>query len=67
MATNKNWKDIEWEFKEKFCGTTTKFYLEDYLNFFKPYFQEEMHDKAVEELEKMDAFMKTYDVDNVSK
>ena len=38
-----------------------------WLNFFKPYFQEKMHEEAVEELEKMDAFMKTYDVDNVSK
>lgn len=65
MPTNKDWKDIEEEFIKKYvvksnAGTGLLRYTDadSIITFFKPYFQEELHDKAVEELEV---------VDNVSK
>lgn len=52
------WQEIEKEFHKQFDSKTYDFYqgwtfdeIDEILSFFKPYFQEEMHDKAVEELE----------------
>lgn len=59
-----NWKKIEEEFRKKFnpeigshdddceCSDCVGVLdIDEVVNFFKPYFQEEMHEKAVEELE----------------
>lgn len=58
MTTNKDWKDIEEEFKgyvnSKLITRLPDCDVEEMIAFFKPYFQEELHDKAVEELEVVD-------------
>lgn len=56
---SKNWLQIEEEFRKKYgafeiCEKISKPEQEKILKFFKPYFQEQMHEKAVEELEAVD-------------
>ena len=60
---SKDWLQIEEEFRKKFYRYENEdkkdnVLVEEYggyiLNFFKPYFQEQMHEKAVEELEVVD-------------
>ena len=58
---NSNWKTIEEEFRKEFviksnAGTGLLRYTDadKIINFFKPYFQEKMHDLSVSELEIVD-------------
>lgn len=60
---NSNWKTIEKEFRKKFYRYENEdkkdnVLVEEYggyiLDFFKPYFQEQMHKEAVEELESIE-------------
>lgn len=59
ITDNSNWKEIEEEFRKKFPfviidwkeGEKATDKMQEILKFFKPYFQEILHDKAVEELE----------------
>lgn len=63
-APEKDWKHIEEEFRKKFLGgglwdcVSTEdgdlYQSKEILDFFKPYFQEKMHEEAVEELEVVD-------------
>jgi hypothetical protein len=53
---NKHWLQIEEEFKKRYgafeiCDKVSKSEQENILNFFKPYFQENLHEEAKEELE----------------
>lgn len=59
MENMECWKTIEEEFRKKYgafeiCEKISKPEQEKILKFFKPYFQEQMHEKAVEELEAVD-------------
>lgn len=61
MTTNKDWKDIEEEFRKKYvvksnAGTGLLRYTDadSIIAFFKPYFQELLHKEAKEELETVD-------------
>ena len=58
---NSNWKEIEEEFKKKYFHRGVPGYelrhvqmCEEFLDFFKPYFQEKMHDLSISELETVD-------------
>ena len=58
---SKNWLQIEEEFKNRYLLRGIPGYemrhvqmCEDMLEFFKPYFQEQRHTEAVEELEAVD-------------
>ena len=52
---SKNWKEIEEEFMKWYHDSETKDRSDKtILNFFKPYFQEQRHTEAVEELEIVD-------------
>lgn len=55
MKNNSNWKTIEEEFRKKFFWYWRgEAIADEILFFFKPYFQEKMHEEAVEELEIVD-------------
>jgi len=60
MNKTNNWKEIEEEFEKAYqnfridCGSIERKDREAILQFFKPYFQEKMHEEAVEELEIVD-------------
>lgn len=58
---SKNWLEIEEEFHKQFDSKTYDFYqgwtfdeIDEILSFFKPYFQEKMHDLSISELETVD-------------
>lgn len=51
MTTNKDWKQIEEEFIAQWANKYAIHEVRDVLDFFKPYFQEEMHELAKQELE----------------
>lgn len=59
---SKNWLEIEEEFRKKFPfaiinwseGEKAHDKMKDILAFFKPYFQEKMHDLSISELETVD-------------
>ena len=58
---SKNWLEIEEEFRKEYvvksnAGTGLLRYTDadKIINFFKPYFQEKMHDLSVSELEVVD-------------
>lgn len=60
MNETNNWKEIEEEFRKEYvvksnAGTGLLRYTDadKIINFFKLYFQEKMHEEAVEELEKV--------------
>lgn len=56
MNETNNWKEIEEEFIKDFDYLNNDYGadLQPILKFFKPYFQEKMHEEAVEELEIVD-------------
>lgn len=58
---SKNWLEIEEEFKKKYFHRGVPGYelrhvemCEEFLDFFKPYFQEKMHEISIQDLEGVD-------------
>ena len=54
MKNNSNWLDIQEEFRKKWGFLFLNDQLEKVFAHFKPYFQEQRHKEAVEELEVVD-------------